>query len=186
MRLLLLGAPGSGKGTQARRLSEHFGIEHLATGEMLRAEVAADSPIGRQVQDYLVAGDLVPDEVVEELVRDRVQSAAERGGYVLDGYPRTLHQAEAAFAWAKDAGVTVDSVVHLDVPEDELLRRLLGRAEGRADDRERTIRHRLEVYRQRTLPLLGYYADRGVLVHVDGTRPEDSVFTGVLDALHAQ
>lgn len=185
MRLLMLGAPGSGKGTQARRLGEHFGVAHLSTGEMLRAEIKAATPLGLEVQGFVAAGDLVPDEIVERLIHDRVIDASRRGGYVLDGFPRTIHQAVAAYDIAKEADATVHAVVHLHVPEEELLGRLLGRGEDRLDDDAQTIRHRLEVYHERTEPLIEYYHGRGVLLTIDGGPPVDEVFTTILDRLTA-
>ena len=179
----MLGAPGSGKGTQARRLGEHFGVDHFSTGEMLRAEIAAGTELGREVQAYVRAGDLVPDQVVEQMVHDKVLEASRRGGYILDGFPRTIHQALAAYEIAHEAGATVHAVVHLHVPESELLARLLGRGEDRDDDDARTIRHRLEVYHERTEPLIDYYEGRGVLLTVDGEQPVDEVFTTILERL---
>jgi adenylate kinase len=183
VRLLMLGAPGSGKGTQARRLGEHFEVAHLSTGEMLRAEIAAGTPLGREVKDIVAAGDLVPDDIVERLVHDRVLEASRHGGYVLDGFPRTIHQAVAAYDIAKEADATVHAVVHLYVPEDELLTRLLGRGEARLDDDALTIRHRLEVYHERTEPLINYYEGRGVLATIDGRQQVDDVFTTILERL---
>ncbi len=183
MRLLMLGAPGSGKGTQARRLAEHFGAEHIATGDMLRAEIAAGTPLGREVEGYVKSGDLVPDEIVERLAHDRVIAASKRGGYVLDGFPRTIHQAHAAYEYAAEAGVTVHAVVYLQVPDEQLLHRMLGRQEDRADDEERTIRHRIEVYHERTEPLIEYYDGRDVLITIDGSQSPDAVFAAILERL---
>lgn len=183
MRLLLLGAPGSGKGTQARRLSAHFGVQHIATGDLLRAEIAAGTPLGKEVERYVHAGDLVPDEIVEQLAHDRIIAASRDGGYVLDGFPRTLHQALAAYEIAAEAGATVHAVVHLHVPDDVLLRRLLGRDEDRADDDATTIRHRLEVYHQQTEPLIEYYDGRRVLVTIDGQQSPDAVLAEILSRI---
>jgi adenylate kinase len=185
VRLLLLGAPGSGKGTQAERLAEHFEVAHLATGEMLRAEVEADTAIGREVAAVLASGDLVPDEIIEELLRPAFVTASQAGGFVLDGFPRTLHQAERAFSMALDIGATLQAVVHLDVPAEELLRRALSRHQGRTDDTETTIRHRIEVYDRQTRPLTDYYEGRGILVTIDGTGEPDDVFDAVLKELTA-
>lgn len=184
MRLLLIGAPGSGKGTQAQRLAKHFGVEHLATGEMLRQEVRAGTPLGQQVESILAAGDLVSDELIEDLLHDRLIAASQAGGYVLDGFPRTLHQAERAFQIAVEAGATLHSVIHLDVPADVLLERMLARGQDRADDTERTIRHRLEVYDRQTTPLIDYYAGRGILVSVNGTGSPDDVFETIIKQLN--
>src|SRR5579859_3917732 len=133
MRLLLLAPPGAGKGTQAGRLSKHFGIEHISTGDLLRTAVAEGSPLGRAAQRYVEAGDLVPDDLIIEMVRDRVVAASRKGGYILDGFPRTLAQAEQARRIAQESGVAVQDAVYLDVSHDESVRRMLGRAsqEGR-------------------------------------------------------
>src|SRR5436190_11925034 len=135
MRLLLLAPPGAGKGTQGERLAEHYGVRHLSTGEMLRAEVAAGTELGRAVSDHLAAGDLVPDDMMAEMLRGPLVEAAASGGYILDGFPRTLSQAHQAFELARDLGITVHAVIALEAPEDVLRERLLGRASaGRADD----------------------------------------------------
>lgn len=176
----MLGPPGSGKGTQGRRLAQRYGIAHLSTGEMLREQIAAGTDLGRRVAGLVAAGDLVPDEVVEGLMHDRVIEASRQGGYVLDGFPRTLHQAVAAYDIAAEAGATVHAVVHLLVPEAVVLERLLGREESRADDDAATIRHRLAVYRERTAPLIDYYAGRQVLVTVDAAGPPDEVFAAIV------
>jgi adenylate kinase len=180
VRLLLLGAPGSGKGTQAERLAEHFQVAHLSTGELLRAEVSAGTPLGTAVEGYLAAGDLVPDELVEPLIMEKLVFATTQGGWVLDGFPRTLHQALAAHEIARQGAATVDAVVLLDVPRDELVRRLLTRGQGRSDDAEVTVRHRLEVYESQTTPLIGYYRDRGVLAVVPGLGAPEQVFADIL------
>src|SRR3954471_3450348 len=136
MRLLLLAPPGAGKGTQGDRLAEHFGVRHLSTGDMLRAEVAAGTPLGKDVEGALAAGDLVPDELMERLLRQPLIDAAMEGGYILDGFPRTLAQAHQAFELARDLGLNVEAVLGLEAPEDVLRDRLVGRgpASGRADD----------------------------------------------------
>ncbi len=186
MRLLMLGAPGSGKGTQAKRLAAHFGVAHLSTGELLRAEVAAGTPLGLKVEDVIARGDLVGDEIIELLMHDHLLAASQAGGYVLDGFPRTLHQAVAAYEFAREAGATVHAVVYLHVDEDELLRRMLGRQQERSDDSERTIRHRIEVFHERTEPLVEYYAGRGVLEEIDGSRPPDNVFEEIVTRVTAR
>src|SRR4051812_23008261 len=185
MRLLLLAPPGAGKGTQGERLPEHFGVRHLSTGDMLRAQVAADTPLGRAVADCLAAGDLVPDDLMTEVLRDPLVSAAEDGGYILDGFPRTLAQAHQAFELARDLGITVHAVLALEAPDDVLRERLLGRgaSSGRSDDTEDVINHRLEVYNAQTRPLLDYYERRGVLHRIDATPPPDEVFANILDLL---
>jgi adenylate kinase len=163
MRLLMVAPPGAGKGTQAERLSAHYGIAHLSSGELLRQEIAAGTGIGRRADAFLARGDLVPDEVVTEMLIKPVLEAAAHGGFVLDGFPRTLAQAEEAHRIAQSLdGIDLQAVLHLEVSRTEVLRRLLARArrEGREDDNAITIAHRLEVYDLETEPLLDFYADR--------------------------
>jgi adenylate kinase len=186
MRLLMVAPPGAGKGTQAKRLAEHYGIAHLASGDLLRKEVAAGTEIGKAAQPYLERGDLVPDDLVLKMLTIEVLEASFERGYVLDGFPRTLRQAEAAYQIGRQfKDVTLQAVIHLDVGPDELRRRLLGRAkrEGRADDDLATINHRLEVYDRETQPLLGFYAERGLVVNVDGDQPIEKVFTDIVAAV---
>jgi adenylate kinase len=188
MRLLLVAPPGAGKGTQAKLLAAHFGIAHLASGDLLRREVAAGTEIGRAAAAYLERGDLVPDRLVIEMLRQPVIDAAARGGYVLDGFPRTLGQAEQAYQVAVEvSGIELQAVVHLEVERDELRRRLLARAEseGRLDDNEATIAHRLDVYDIETAPILAFYAKRGLVVDVDGNQAVDAVFWDIVKAVEA-
>jgi adenylate kinase len=182
MRLLLIGPPGAGKGTQAVRIAEHFGIAHISSGELLRRHVADGTSIGRTVQEKMRRGDLVPDGIVMDVLRKPVEAASRRGGYVLDGFPRTVEQAEAAYLVAKNLGASVQVALHLSVPRDELLRRMLarGKESGRPDDTEEVINHRLDVYEERTLPLLDYYAKRERLVTVNGARPVNEVTWSVI------
>jgi len=186
MRVLLIGPPGAGKGTQASRIAAHFDLARIATGDLLRQEVASGSELGRTAKDYIDRGDLVPDEVVIAMTRDRVVKANSEGGYILDGYPRTLAQAEAAHRWAKARGVSFDLALFFEIDTDELLARLAGRArdEGRSDDTEETVRHRLEVFRTRTYPLLDYYRRRGILVRIDAVGPVDAITERILAGLH--
>ncbi|HEX3425649.1 MAG TPA: adenylate kinase [Acidimicrobiales bacterium] len=187
MRLLLVAPPGAGKGTQARRLSEHYGIPIISTGELLRREVAAGTPLGHQVAGYLDRGDLVPDDLVRDLVIGAVVEADKKGGFLLDGYPRNLSQAEEAQRLARDHGIQVDAAIDLEVSREELLRRLLGRSgtESRSDDREPTIRHRLEVFEQQTRPLIDYYRERGILVPVNGEQPVEKVTDDIISGVEA-
>ncbi|MGQ0625769.1 MAG: adenylate kinase [Sporichthyaceae bacterium] len=177
MRLLMIGPPGAGKGTQAVRIAEQLGVRHISSGDLLRAHVNAQTAIGRQVKAALASGDLVPDGIVMDMLRKPVVEAAGAGGYVLDGFPRTLPQAETAYEVAKSLGVEVQAVVHLEVPRAELIARLIARGEqsGRSDDTLEVIEHRLDVYDSKTLPMLEYYAARGKLVGVNGARPIDEV-----------
>jgi adenylate kinase len=179
MRLLLIGAPGAGKGTQAVRLAEHFGITHISSGDLLRQHIADGTAIGRAAKSYVASGDLVPDELVIDMLRKPVVAASESGGYVLDGFPRTVEQAEAAYTVARELGVAVQVAAHLDVPRDELVKRLLARGRG-ADDTPDVIAHRLDVYDEKTLPMLDYYAERERLVVANGARPVDEVTWSLL------
>jgi adenylate kinase len=174
MRLLLIGAPGAGKGTQAERLAERFGITHISSGDLLRQHVRDQTALGQTIKSYVDQGDLVPDAVVMDMMRKPVVAAAEAGGYVLDGFPRTVEQAEASFRVAQALGAQVQAAVHLDVPAAELVRRLLSRGRG-SDDTEDVIEHRLQVYQRNTVPLLEYYAGREWMFAVDGSRPANEV-----------
>ena len=182
MRLLLIGAPGAGKGTQATRIAEHFNVAHISSGDLLREHVANATEIGRKAQEYMERGDLVPDDLVLAMLRKPVTEAAAAGGYVLDGFPRTVEQAQAAYAVAKDLGVAVQVAVHLAVEPSSLIDRLIARGQesGRTDDTPDVIRHRIEVYEERTAPLLEYYAERERLVRVNGDRPIDEVTWSVV------
>ncbi len=182
MRLLLIGAPGAGKGTQAERLAQRFGIAHISSGDLLRQHVEQQTSLGRQIKAYLDRGDLVPDSFVLDMLRKPVVAAAEAGGYVLDGFPRTVEQAQVSFRTAQALGVAVQAAVHLDVPRAELVRRLLARGRGQ-DDTEAVIERRLQVYLDRTVPLLEYYAGREWLFTVDGARPPDAVHEEIVARL---
>jgi adenylate kinase len=173
MRLLLVGPPGSGKGTQAVEISAHFGIAHISSGELLRRHVKDGTSIGRMVKDCVARGDLVSDGIVMDVLRKPVQAASRDRGYVLDGFPRTVPQAEAAYLVAKELGAWVQVALYLDVPREELVRRMIlrGQQEGRSDDREDVMHHRLEVFDEVTRPMLDYYAQRETLVTIDGYRP---------------
>lgn len=179
MRLLLIGAPGAGKGTQAGAVADHFGIAHISSGDLLRDHVARGTSIGTAISDYVGRGDLVPDQTVLDMLRKPVVAASTAGGYVLDGFPRTVEQAQAAYLAARELGVAVQVAVHLDVPRSELIRRLLARGRGREDTAE-VIGHRLQIYERRTLPMLDYYGERERLVTVNGARPVREVTWSIL------
>ena len=185
MRLLLLAGPGGGKGTQGARLAERLEAEHLAAGDALRAEVARGSDIGARVAGYLDAGELVPDQVVVDLMTPIVAAAAEAGGYILDGFPRNLAQAHVADDAWEQRGIGLEAVVYLEVPEAELRRRLLARAEieGRSDDTPDVIDHRFGVFAQTTFPLVEHYRDRGLLVAIAADQPPDAVTGEVMNRL---
>lgn len=204
MRVAFLGAPGAGKGTQARELAQEWGVPHLATGDMLREAVAADTALGRQAKQYMDRGALVPDDVIVAAMGERFARPDASGGFILDGFPRTIAQAEALDRMLKDLGHHLDVVIFFDVSEAELLRRLTGRRVCRAcgatfhlvsappvkpgvcdrcggelyqreDDSEGTVRHRLQVYARQTEPLLDYYRDRALLRTVAGEGPIESI-----------
>jgi adenylate kinase len=186
MRVLMIAPPGAGKGTQGALIAAHFGIPHIATGELLRDHVARRTDLGLAVQEYLDRGELVPDQVVLDMVREAVVAAkAAGGGYVLDGIPRTIEQARALYLIAVELGMTADVALHLDAGDAEVTRRLLARAalEHRSDDTAEVIAQRLALYRQVTAPILGWYRDRGILVSVDAMRPVQQVSREILTAL---
>ncbi|MGA7420931.1 MAG: nucleoside monophosphate kinase [Acidimicrobiales bacterium] len=191
MQLLLVAYPGAGKGTQATKLASHYGIAHLSSGELLRAEVTQGTRIGTAVADYLSRGDLVPDELVFEMLSPPLLEAVRNGGYVLDGFPRTLRQAEMAYSIAKGIeDVELQAVIHLRVGRDELRKRLRARAalEERSDDDETRIAHRFDVFETETEPLLVFYERRGILINIDGEQPVEVVFgdiVGAVDSLNA-
>ncbi len=197
MRLVFLGPPGAGKGTQARELAREWGVVHLATGDMLREALAAGTGLGLEAKRYMDRGALVPDEVIIDLMRERLARPDAARGFIVDGFPRTIAQAEALASLLKDSGQVLDRVIYFEISEPELLRRLTGRRicrrcqtvyhlisapprrpdvcdtcggelYEREDDSEATVRHRLEVYAQQTAPLLAYYSERGLLVPVAG------------------
>lgn len=181
----MIGAPGAGKGTQGVRVAAHYGIAHISSGDLLREHITTGSSIGRAARGFVEGGDLVPDAVVLDMLRKPIVAASEQGGYVLDGFPRTVEQAVIAYDVAKDLGVEVQTAVHLDVPREELVRRLLARGRGTDDSRD-VIEHRLAVYESKTLPMLDYYAQRETVVVVDGAQPADAVTIRLLAQLEQQ
>ena len=185
MNLLLLAPPGGGKGTQGERLAARYEVRHIAAGDLLRAEAQAGTPVGREIAACQARGDLVPDQIVLNALTPAVVEAAADGGYILDGFPRTLPQATAAAELAARLGVTLDAAIYLYAPEEVLTRRLLDRAgqEGRADDVIDVIRHRLQVFAETTGPLVPYYTERGILIAVDADQPPDSVTADILARL---
>ena len=188
MRVLMVAPPGAGKGTQGAVIAAHFDIPHIATGDLLRDHVARRTELGRAVRERLDRGELVPDEIVLDMVRDALVAAKENGtGYVLDGMPRNLPQARALYQVAKGLDMTANVALHLDAADDELTRRLLARAalEHRADDTEEVIRRRLALYHEVTHPIVAWYAARGILVSVDAMRPVERVARQILTALEA-
>jgi adenylate kinase len=181
MRIVFLGPPGAGKGTQAARVAQRLSVPHLSTGDMLREATRLQTPLGRQAAEHMNAGRLVPREIVEALVDERLAQADCADGYLLDGFPRTLEQAENLDEKLVLRGGGVDLAVYLDVPEDALLARLASR--GRADDAEEVVRERLAQYDKLTRPLVDYYRGRGVLREVDGLGTPDEVFSRILSVV---
>ena len=178
-RVVLVGPPGAGKGTQAKTLSDKLGVPHISTGDLFRAHIGDETELGRRVQRYLDAGQLVPDEVTNELVRERLAEPDTEDGFLLDGFPRNVSQADLLKKIMAETDDGLDAVIELQVDEDILVDRLLVR--GRADDNEDVIRHRQQVYRSETEPLLDYYRDQ--LVTVDGIGDVDEVTNRILAAL---
>jgi adenylate kinase len=214
MDVILLGPPGSGKGTQALKMSERYGIPQISTGDILRSSVKAKTPLGVEAKQYMDQGKLVPDEVVVGLVRDRLKASDCQGGFILDGFPRTIPQAEALEATLKDMQRGIDHVVSIEVGNEELIKRLTGRRtcrscgamyhlifspskrEGacdkcggelyqRDDDKEETIRARLQVYEKQTAPLIAYYRSKGLLRTIDGVGGVEEIFQKIVQAVEA-
>ena len=188
MRILMIAPPGAGKGTQGALIAAHFSIPHIATGELLRDHVARGTALGQAVKAYLDRGELVPDQIVLDMVREAMIAAkAAGGGYVLDGIPRNMEQARAAYEIGRELGMTADVALHLQADDAELTRRLLARAalEHRSDDTPEVIAQRLALYYQVTAPIVAWYRDRGILVSVDAMRSAQQVGREILAALEA-
>ncbi len=191
MKLILLGPPGAGKGTQARRLEEQFGLRQLSTGDMLRAAVAAGTELGRRAKDIMARGDLVPDDLVVSLLLERIRQPDCARGFVLDGFPRTVAQAEALDRALEAQGVKIDRIVALTVDEKALFDRIDGRAREaqasgqplRPDDNPETLKQRIRVYNEQTAPILPYYENAGRLQWIDGMAPIDEVYRQLTQAL---
>jgi adenylate kinase len=187
VRIVFLGPPGSGKGTQAKLLAERLKVPAISTGDILRAAVRDKTPLGLQAQAIMEKGELVSDGLIVALIRDRIAQKDARGGFILDGFPRTLEQGRALETLLAEAGETLSAAVDFQVPEAALIERMAGRAkaEGRADDRPETVRERLRVYREKTEPLAAFYAERGILAGVDGVGSVEDVAARVDEALAA-
>ena len=212
MKLIMLGAPGAGKGTQAKRIAAKYGIPHISTGDIFRANIKNGTELGKKAQTYMDQGLLVPDELVCDLVVDRIQQSDCEKGYVLDGFPRTIPQAEALTAALEKLGTGIDYAINVEVPDANILNRMGGRRaclgcgatyhvefnapkqEGicdtcgselvlRDDDKPETVQKRLDVYHEQTQPLIDYYTKAGKLAEVDGTKDMDDVFAAIVDLL---
>lgn len=185
MRLVLLGAPGSGKGTQAARLKTHLQVPHISTGDLLRAEVAAGSRLGLEAKEVMARGELVSDAILLGMLEDRFSRPDTAKGFILDGYPRNLAQADALDALMRRLGQPMDYAVQLEVPQELLVERIAGRAkaEGRADDAPEAVRTRLQVYDNQTAPVIEFYRQHGQLTVVDGVGELDEVFNRIIEAI---
>jgi adenylate kinase len=185
MRLILMGPPGAGKGTQAKVVADHFGVPAISTGDIFRANVSAGTELGKKAQQYMDAGEYVPDEVTNLMVRNRIDEQDAEPGFLLDGYPRTLAQVEELDGMIKHTGHQLDAVLVLTVDGEELVQRLLERAktEGRADDTEEVIPRRQELYSEQTEPLIEVYRGRGLVHEIDGMGPVEEVTKRIFDAL---
>lgn len=186
MRLILFGPPGAGKGTQAEAIRDEFSVVHISTGDIFRDNVGNDTELGRRAKRYMDRGDLVPDDIVIAMIDDRLRQSDAAGGFLLDGFPRTVAQAEALDDVLARDGHGIDGVLRLRVGDDELVARLLQRAreQGRADDTRDVVENRLSVYRAETEPLVDFYRTRGVLHEIDGTGTIDEVRDRVLSSIH--
>lgn len=184
-RIIFIGPPGAGKGTQAARIKDNYSIPWISTGDMFRDAIRGGTPMGVQAKSYVDSGGLVPDEIVVGLTLERLAQPDCDKGFLLDGFPRTVVQADALHNALSGGGGDIDLVVHLMVDEDELVQRLLerGRIEGRADDTEETIKHRLSVYKAETEPVVGYYRQAGICADVDGSGSLDEVFARISEAI---
>lgn len=183
MNIILFGPPGAGKGTQAEKLKNHFDIPHLSTGNIFRANIKNETELGKKVKSILDAGDLVPDETVVDIVVDELQKPEYENGYILDGFPRTVPQAEALDEFLSSKGTSIDTFLILVVPEEELVDRILSRADGRSDDTPEKVKRRLDIYKKETEPVLNYYKQKGVVEEVNGVGSIDEIFDRIKNTL---
>jgi adenylate kinase len=181
MRWIFLGPPGSGKGTQAKKLAETYHLAHLSTGDILRREVSEGSQLGTQAKSFMDSGELVPDDLILGMIRKRLRNLGNGAGYVLDGFPRTQAQAEALDSILSDLGQSLDRVILFEVGPGEINKRLAGRAveENRSDDSDKIVAHRIDVYHRQTEPLVDYYRRKGMLSRLNGERPVETVFSEI-------
>jgi len=187
MRIVLMGPPGAGKGTQAVKIADSLGVPHISTGEIFRANLAAGTPLGLEAKRYMEAGEYVPDEVTNSMVASRLAEADAANGFILDGYPRTLAQVGELDGILNSLGTQLDKVIEITADTDEVVARLLNRAQeqGRADDTEEVIRRRMDVYAEQTEPLVAVYSEKGLLVKVDGMGTMDEVTKRLLATLES-
>jgi len=183
MNLILFGPPGAGKGTQAENIQNHYNIPHLSTGNIFRSNIKNETELGKKVKSILDDGKLVPDETVVELVVDELQKPKYKNGYILDGFPRTIPQAEALDEFLSSKGTEIDLFLNLEVPEQELIDRILSRAEGRSDDTPEKIKTRLAVYHEETAPVLNHYAEQDKVEKIDGVGSIDEIFGRIKEVL---
>ena len=185
MRIVLLGAPGSGKGTQAAKMVDAIGLPHISTGVLLRAAVAAGSPLGLAAKAVMDRGELVSDDIVLGLIEERLSQDDVAEGFILDGYPRNISQAKALDILLQKLGQPVEQALQIDVDEEEVIQRIAGRAaaEGRSDDSEEVVRNRMRVYAEQTAPVVDYYADKAVLTRILGQGTIDEVFQRIMSSL---
>ena len=181
-KLIFLGPPGAGKGTQAKVLSERCEVPHISTGDILRAAVQSETELGQKAEGYMKAGELVPDDLILDLIRERLGQEDTANGWLFDGFPRNVEQAKFLHNLLTGIDQTCEVVINLEVPDDELVNRMLAR--GRADDKEDVIRNRLEVYREQTEPLITFYRAQSLLVSVDGNQPQDAVSETLHEIVH--
>lgn len=183
MKLILFGPPGAGKGTQASLIQNHYTIPHLSTGNIFREAISNKTELGKKVKGILDNGDLVPDQTVVDLVAEEIEKEKYSKGYILDGFPRTVGQAKSFDKLLEDKGQTLDAFISLSVPEDELIRRILSRGEGRSDDNEEGVRKRLDVYHKETEPVKQYYQENDVVFEVNGTGTVEEIFSRIKSVL---
>lgn len=181
MNIIMLAPPGAGKGTQAEKLSEQYGIPHVEMGQIIRTAIEEETPAGRKAKEYVDSGKLVPDDVVVDLIRERIEQPDCQDGFILDGFPRTLPQAESFEEMANQHDIELDGVIHLDVSDEEVKNRLLDR--GRDDDTPEAIEQRLEEYRNKTAPLIDFYGKDDLLITIDGEQSIDDVTDSIQDRL---
>lgn len=185
LNIVIFGAPGSGKGTQSERIVEKFGINHISTGDVLRAEIKNGTELGKTAKGYIDQGQLLPDELIIDMLANKLDSFEESKGVIFDGFPRTIAQAEALKQMLAERGQEVSVMLDLDVPEDELMTRLIkrGQESGRADDNEETIKKRLVVYHSQTAPLIDWYKNEGKYQHIKGLGTMEGIFADIVAAV---